>query len=67
MKNSVASRTNAQSSCAAHFVREHFLVPTKNAAASPAWAHVDMAYPAHKGERATGFGVGLIAKVLGLF
>jgi probable aminopeptidase NPEPL1 len=57
MKNSVANRANAQSSCAAQFVYAHVEdldVP---------WLHVDLAGPAFRDERATGFGVGLLTAV----
>jgi probable aminopeptidase NPEPL1 len=54
MKNSVANRSNAQSSCAAQFVYaqvEDLDLP---------WLHVDLAGPAFREERATGFGVALL-------
>merc|ERR1712002_193102 len=57
MKNSVADRSNAQSSCAGLFVASHlpnmFMFPG-------AWIHVDMAAPSHSGERATGYGVSFL-------
>ena len=55
MKNSVADRMNAQSSCAAQFVYSHIDdldIP---------WLHVDIAGPASRDERGTGFGVALVA------
>ncbi len=58
MKNSVANRMNAQSSCAAQFVYSHIDdldVP---------WVHVDIAGPAFREERGTGYGVALIAVLL---
>jgi probable aminopeptidase NPEPL1 len=58
MKNSVANRTNAQSSCAAQFIHAHIEdldLP---------WLHVDMAGPASNGERGTGYGVALLATLL---
>ncbi|KAJ2938872.1 hypothetical protein O0L34_g17682 [Tuta absoluta] len=60
MKNSVADRNNAQPSCAGLFVLAHlgFEFPG-------AWLHIDMAAPAHTGERATGFGVALLAVLFG--
>jgi len=60
-KNSVKNRSNAQSSCAASFIRSHFHGNYKGK-----WAHVDMASPSHVGERATGYGVGLVASLLGV-
>jgi len=57
MRNSVADRMNAQSSCAAQFVYSHIQdldVP---------WLHVDIAGPSGKG-RATGYGVALLARLL---
>jgi probable aminopeptidase NPEPL1 len=55
MKNSVASRTNAQASCAGHFIEAHL-----NERWTGEWAHVDIAGPSLRGGRATGFGVGLV-------
>jgi probable aminopeptidase NPEPL1 len=58
MKNSVANRMNAQSSCAAQFVYSHIQdldIP---------WLHVDLAGPAFRDERATGFGVALTTRLL---
>ncbi len=49
---------NAQSSCAAQFIAES--VPAEGVR----WLHVDMAAPAHHGERGTGFGVGLLLGLL---
>lgn len=54
MKNSVKSRLNAQSSCAGHFIEEHLSKEWKGS-----WAHIDIAGPAEKDARGTGFGVGL--------
>ncbi len=57
MRNSVANRMNAQTSCAAQFVYSHVQdldVP---------WLHVDLAGPAGRDDRATGFGVHLLAEV----
>ena len=56
MKNSVANRANAQSSCAAEFVHWHM------DGTDAKWAHVDMAYPAMSSGRATGYGVALLAQ-----
>ncbi|XP_075985465.1 putative aminopeptidase NPEPL1 granny smith protein isoform X2 [Anticarsia gemmatalis] len=60
MKNSVADRNNAQPSCAGLFILAHlgFDFPGK-------WLHVDMAAPAHCGERATGYGVSLLSVLFG--
>ncbi|XP_075231880.1 putative aminopeptidase NPEPL1 granny smith protein isoform X2 [Lycorma delicatula] len=62
MKNSVADRNNAQSSCAGLFIAAHlgFEYPG-------AWIHVDMATPVHCGERATGYGVALLATLFGYY
>jgi probable aminopeptidase NPEPL1 len=59
MKNSVKDRNNAQSSCAAEFIHAHLAAPVP-------WLHVDMAAPAHSGERGTGYGVGLLLGLAGL-
>jgi len=58
MRNSVKNRSNAQSSCAAEFV--HWHLDGTNAR----WGHVDLAYPAFRGERGTGFGVALLAETV---
>lgn len=64
MKNSVACRTNAQSSCAGQFIGNHI---DSWIAQGGKWLHIDMAYPGECGERATGYGVGLLyGMVLGL-
>lgn len=61
MKNSVSNRMNAQSSCAAQFVYGHL------ADTGVPWLHIDLAGPAFRDERATGFGVPLtVALVRGL-
>ncbi|KAG7251944.1 hypothetical protein CRUP_010325, partial [Coryphaenoides rupestris] len=57
MKNSVA---NAQSSCAGLFIGAHLGFDWPGV-----WVHVDMAYPVHAGERATGFGVALLMALFG--
>jgi probable aminopeptidase NPEPL1 len=57
MKNSVKNRANAQSSCAGQFVYNH-LAGTK-----AVWGHVDLAGPAFRGDRGTGFGVALLSDV----
>lgn len=60
MKNSVANRENAQSSCAGQFIASHLgeWIHTGR------WLHVDMAYPSYQGERATGYGVNLLVGLL---
>eukprot|EP00741_Cyanophora_paradoxa_P022922 tig00021525_g22142.t1 len=59
MKNSVKNRMNASSSCAAQFLADHL------GEYAGKWVHVDMAYPVHSGERATGYGVALITELFG--
>jgi len=59
MKNSVKNRSNAQCSCAGTFIYSHLHRNYKGA-----YVHVDMAYPVHVGERATGYGVALVSKLL---
>lgn len=58
MRNSVKNRNNAQSSCAAEFIHWH-LDGTK-----VRWAHVDLAFPAFRGDRGTGFGVALFVRAV---
>uniref|UniRef100_T1J675 Cytosol aminopeptidase domain-containing protein n=1 Tax=Strigamia maritima TaxID=126957 RepID=T1J675_STRMM len=60
MKNSVADRSNAQSSCAGLFIASHIGFDFAGS-----WIHVDMAYPVHCGERATGYGVALLLTLFG--
>ncbi|XP_017144420.1 probable aminopeptidase NPEPL1 [Drosophila miranda] len=60
MKNSVADRQNAQSSCAGIFVAAHLGFDYHGV-----WMHVDMATPVHCGERATGYGVALLLTLFG--
>jgi probable aminopeptidase NPEPL1 len=55
MVNSVRDRANAQSSCAAQFVYNHL------AGTEVRWGHIDLAGPAFRKERATGFGAALLA------
>lgn len=57
MKNSVADRGNAQSSCAGQFIANHL---EDYLAAGGQWLHVDMAGPVVLAERATGYGVALL-------
>ncbi|MCA8974496.1 MAG: leucyl aminopeptidase family protein [Planctomycetes bacterium] len=54
MRNSVKNRTNAQSSCAAEFVHWHL------DGTGVRWGHIDLAFPAMRGDRGTGFGVALL-------
>ncbi len=58
MRNSVADRMNAQSSCAAQFIYSHI------ADLDLPWLHVDMAGPSGHGGRATGYGVSLLATLV---
>ncbi len=55
MKNSVADRMNAQSSCAGQFIYSHI-----DDLDTP-WLHIDIAGPAFREERGTGYGVALVA------
>ena len=59
MKNSVKSRVNAQSSCAAQFVANHL------GDFDGEWLHVDMAGPSGIGDRGTGYGVALLLELFG--
>jgi probable aminopeptidase NPEPL1 len=61
MKNSVADRQNAQASCAAQFIGNHI---EDYIAEGGKWLHVDMAGPVVSGERATGYGVALLFKLV---
>jgi probable aminopeptidase NPEPL1 len=58
MRNSVRNRNNAQSSCAAQFVHWHI----EDTAAR--WCHVDLAGPAFRSMRATGYGVALLSEAV---
>jgi len=60
MKNSVKSRTNAQCSCAGHFIEQHLPDGFQGQ-----WLHVDMAGPSTKADRGTGYGVALVLELLG--
>ncbi len=62
LRNSVANRNNAQSSCAAQFVYAHIADAPR--AATRRWCHIDLAGPAFPKERATGYGVALIAELV---
>ncbi|XP_065827111.1 probable aminopeptidase NPEPL1 [Oscarella lobularis] len=55
MKNSVANRSNAQSSCAGLFINSHLGFDFPGT-----WIHLDIAAPVYTGERATGYGVALL-------
>ncbi len=58
MRNSVADRMNASSAAAGFFVYSHIEDTDVR------FLHIDLAGPAFRGNRATGYGVGLITKVL---
>lgn len=60
MKNSVKDRSNAQCSCAGHFIENHI-----DPGYDGEWLHVDMAGPGTKAERGTGYGVGLVLSLVG--
>ncbi|KAK3086554.1 hypothetical protein FSP39_020137 [Pinctada imbricata] len=60
MKNSVADRSNAQVSCAGLFIGSHLGFDYPGI-----WLHIDMAAPVYSGERATGYGVALLATLFG--
>jgi probable aminopeptidase NPEPL1 len=62
LRNSVANRNNAQSSCAAQFVYAH--IADAPHAATRRWCHIDLAGPAFPKERASGYGVALIAEMV---
>lgn len=59
MCNSVRSRTNAQTACAAQFIYWHI------EDTGVKWAHIDLAGPAFPKNRGTGYGVALIASAVG--
>ncbi|KAJ3160666.1 putative aminopeptidase npepl1 [Geranomyces michiganensis] len=59
MRNSVGDRANAQCSCAGLFIESHL-----EEGWTGKWVHVDIAGPAHKDQRATGFGVALLLAAL---
>jgi len=58
MRNSVADRMNAQSSCAAQFVGWHL------EGTGARWGHLDIAGPACVGKRGSGFGVALLSETV---
>lgn len=55
MRNSVKNRSNAQVSCAAEFIHWHL------EGTQVRWGHLDLASPAFRNDRGTGFGVALLA------
>ncbi|MCU0726042.1 MAG: leucyl aminopeptidase family protein [Planctomycetes bacterium] len=59
MRNSVKDRMNAQSSCAAQFVYNHIEDLDRP------WLHLDIAGPAFRDGRGTGYGVALLVEILG--
>ena len=59
MRNSVACRTNAQVSCAGHFIYEAGFAGKYDGK----YIHVDMAYPVTIDKRGTGWGVALLVKL----
>jgi len=58
MRNSVKNRSNAQSSCAAQFIWWHI----ENQKVK--WCHVDLAGPAWRFSRGTGYGVALLSEMV---
>ncbi|XP_038664599.1 probable aminopeptidase NPEPL1 [Scyliorhinus canicula] len=60
MKNFVADRANATSSCAGLFIEAHIGFDWPGV-----WVHIDMASPVHTGARATGYGVALLLALFG--
>jgi probable aminopeptidase NPEPL1 len=58
MCNSVRDRMNAQSACAAQFVYNHL------EGVELRWGHVDLAGPAFRKDRGTGYGVALLAALV---
>ena len=58
MRNSVADRMNAQSSCAAQFIGWHL------EGTGATWGHLDIAGPAAVGKRGSGFGVALLSEAV---
>jgi probable aminopeptidase NPEPL1 len=62
LRNSVANRNNAQSSCAAQFIYAH--IADAPHAAARRWCHIDLAGPAFPKDRASGYGVALIAELV---
>jgi probable aminopeptidase NPEPL1 len=62
MRNSVANRSNAQSSCAAQFIYNHLC--DAPGAKRRRWCHIDLAGPAFPKDRATGYGVALVSELV---
>lgn len=62
IRNSVANRMNAQTSCAAQFVYEHIADAPRSR--SRRWCHIDLAGPAFPKDRGTGYGVALISQLV---
>ncbi|XP_026477773.1 probable aminopeptidase NPEPL1 [Ctenocephalides felis] len=62
MKNSVADRENALSSCAGLFIMAQLGFDFPGV-----WMHVDMAYPVSCGERGTGYGVAFLCTLFGKY
>jgi probable aminopeptidase NPEPL1 len=58
MRNSVKNRNNAQSSCAGQFIWSHI------EDTGVRWGHVDLAGPAFRADRGTGYGVALLAEAV---
>jgi probable aminopeptidase NPEPL1 len=58
MRNSVKNRNNAQASCAAQFIFSHI------DDTGVKWVHVDLAGPAFRNDRGTGFGVALLVEAV---
>ena len=58
MRNSVKNRANAQASCAAQFI--YWQIEDTKAR----WCHVDLAGPAWRFGRGTGFGVALLSELV---
>ena len=59
--NSVGCRTNAQVSCAGLFIYDIGFAGKYEGR----WIHIDMAYPVEVEGRGTGWGVGLLVKMIG--
>ncbi len=62
MRNSVKDRMNAQTACAAQFVYAH--MEDARGARRRRWGHVDLAGPAFRDERGTGYGAALLARTV---
>lgn len=59
MRNSVKDRANAQTSCAGQFIYNHI-----DDVEGLKWCHVDLAGPAFRNDRGTGFGVALLSEAV---